>query len=118
MVSDRYIALVTRYAEGVLARLSDKRTPLLYDGLDLASGEPLCLEGHELRDLAKPPADAALLRCRRLVEQGRKWDQQSRCGSISLARRALVRPWIVYSRTRKGRAETCRAAHHRCGSHT
>ena len=52
MVSDRYIALVTRYAEGVLARLSDKRTPLLYDGLDLASGEPLCWEGHTLSNLA------------------------------------------------------------------
>ena len=52
MVSDRYIALVTRYAEGVLARLSDKRTPLLYDGLDLASGEPLCWEGHALSNLA------------------------------------------------------------------
>ena len=51
-MNDRYINLITRYADDVLARLGDQRTALLYDGLDLASDKPLCWEGHALSNLA------------------------------------------------------------------
>ena len=46
------IDLVAQYADDVLARCSDEQTPLLCDGLDAQTGDPLRWEDHSLSNLA------------------------------------------------------------------
>ena len=46
------INLVAQYADDVLARCSDEQTPLLCDGLDTQTGDPLRWEDHSLSNLA------------------------------------------------------------------
>ena len=51
-MTDHYIDLVTRFADDALDRLGTEHSPLLYDGLDLASNSPLRWEQHALSNLA------------------------------------------------------------------
>ena len=47
-----FIDLVSQYADDVLERCSDDQTPLICDGLEVQTGNPLHWEGHALSNLA------------------------------------------------------------------